>query len=261
MIGLVLMLLSHIGYIPKGHTSILCDDPSINRMFTGDTVPMTALLLMSTITPFLNILLLEWALPRSKARNLREATDLAWRFFKDLFFGQLVALLIIEFFKMTVSEARPHFMQTCKPNISEELCANGYVQLTWQNCTNPFDLSKGHVLDTMKSFPSGHAGLGAFIAAYMSWYLLTRLRVEWSRLLAISTALLWMLWGALCGVSRIWDNKHHWWDVMVGAAIGVLGAYATIRYLSQQFVALSRRSSAEQIKPVIGTVSPTQHVP
>lgn len=47
------MLLSHTGILPKGHTSILCDDPSIRRIYTYDTIPMFSLLFMSSIGPFI----------------------------------------------------------------------------------------------------------------------------------------------------------------------------------------------------------------
>ncbi|XP_018023042.1 phospholipid phosphatase 1 isoform X2 [Hyalella azteca] len=241
--GVVVIILSHLGLLPKGHTSILCDDPDIRRILTTETVSVAALLLMATAGPFVNIFFLEWALPGKSGRSARHASSLSWRLLKDCFSGQLLALLIVEFFKMTVSEARPHFMQTCRPDLSDQLCSMGYVEVTWRNCTNPLGLDKPHLLDSMKSFPSGHAALGAFIATYMTWYLMTRLRVQWSQLLGVVLALLWGAWGALCGVSRIWDNKHHWWDVAIGAALGTCIAALTIKWLSSKHLAESRRQS------------------
>ena len=42
-----------------------------------------------------------------------------------------------------------------------------YVEVNYQNCTNPEDLPDHRLIDTMKSFPSGHSALGMFIAVYM----------------------------------------------------------------------------------------------
>jgi membrane-associated phospholipid phosphatase len=29
-------------------------------------------------------------------------------------------------------------------------------------------------------------------------------------------------WAGICGFSRIKDNRHHWWDVLVGYVVGVV---------------------------------------
>jgi membrane-associated phospholipid phosphatase len=34
-------------------------------------------------------------------------------------------------------------------------------------------------------------------------------------------------------MSRISDHRHHWWDVLAGAIVGLVTAYHTVRFLGQ----------------------------
>lgn len=45
-----------------------------------------------------------------------------------------------------------------------------------------------------------------------------------SRLLVPTVQCVFLLFAALCSVSRITDHRHHWWDVLIGASIGTLFA-------------------------------------
>lgn len=44
-----------------------------------------------------------------------------------------------------------------------------------------------------------------------------------------------LTWGPLCGLTRITDRRHHWWDVLAGATVGVAGAIYTIVALVRRF--------------------------
>lgn len=44
-----------------------------------------------------------------------------------------------------------------------------------------------------------------------------------------------MLWGPACGLSRITDHRHHWWDVLSGSILGVITAVFTIYALANRF--------------------------
>lgn len=39
---------------------------------------------------------------------------------------------------------------------------------------------------------------------------------------------LFLLYAMLCSISRITDNRHHWWDVMIGAKFGLLFGVLTV---------------------------------
>ena len=74
-------------------------------------------------------MLLEWAMPGKSERKAKQIFYSTWLILKDIFYGQLLTLLVVEFLKMAVSEARPHFMQTCAPALSAETCAVGWVDI------------------------------------------------------------------------------------------------------------------------------------
>lgn len=46
-----------------------------------------------------------------------------------------------------------------------------------------------------------------------------------------------ILWGVACSLSRIADNRHHWWDVMTGATIGAIFAYYYVVVVTMKFKA------------------------
>lgn len=37
-----------------------------------------------------------------------------------------------------------------------------------------------------------------------------------------------LVWAFLCGLSRITDHRHHWWDVLTGMIIGIIFAVLTV---------------------------------
>lgn len=44
-----------------------------------------------------------------------------------------------------------------------------------------------------------------------------------------------VLWGIGCSLSRITDNRHHWWDVAIGSLLGLLFSLFTVRVLCNSF--------------------------
>lgn len=49
-----------------------------------------------------------------------------------------------------------------------------------------------------------------------------------SRLLIPILQSIFILCASLCSFSRITDHRHHWWDVLAGATIGIVFATATV---------------------------------
>lgn len=49
-----------------------------------------------------------------------------------------------------------------------------------------------------------------------------------SRLLVPTIQTLMFFWACFCGFSRIVDHRHHWWDVLLGAMLGILFAVLTV---------------------------------
>lgn len=51
-----------------------------------------------------------------------------------------------------------------------------------------------------------------------------------SRMLIPTIQCIFLLYACLCSASRITDNRHHWWDVLAGAKIGILFASLVVNF-------------------------------
>lgn len=81
------------------------------------------------------------------------------------------------------------------------------------------DLSDRH------SFPSAHTSI-AFAGAYMLHYEYGRL-TPWVSVGAYAAA-------TATAVLRVAHDRHHWYDVCAGAALGTLSAYASVRLIKSR---------------------------
>lgn len=75
----------------------------------------------------------------------------------------------------------------------------------------------------------------------MHWRMPTRHTGQFLKPLLVCVCL---LWSVLCSLSRITDRRHHWWDVLAGAILGVTGAFYALFFLRDQVVAKPPRTSA-----------------
>lgn len=49
-----------------------------------------------------------------------------------------------------------------------------------------------------------------------------------SKILLPTIQCIFLLYACLCSISRITDNRHHWWDVLAGAKIGIIFAVLVV---------------------------------
>lgn len=130
------------------------------------------------------------------------------------------------------------------------LCSRQYV--VDYKCTNDID-SSWFIRDASKSFPSGHSSTSFYEAVFVIWlvfwnkshefilFMLNNIFVSFkprylqmrsprirSRLLIPTIQCVFLLFACLCSLSRITDHRHHWWDVLAGAKIGILFASLTV---------------------------------
>ncbi|XP_042888721.1 phospholipid phosphatase 2-like isoform X1 [Penaeus japonicus] len=231
------LALTLLGVVNPAGAKISCDDPSIRMPYSGDTITVTMLIVVTLIVPFFVMTIVEWAVPPSGQVSppLREGLSRSWSYTGDIFVGGLFMFFLNDLAKTTVSEPRPHFWDTCRPNITEEQCRQPYVILSWRDCTNPLKQSHPRLIDSMKSFPSGHASLSVFSSIFMMVYIKQRIWGRSSRLLAPWIQLLWAVWTLYCCQSRIADNRHHWWDVLAGGLLGAFASFLTVHYFSNWF--------------------------
>ncbi|XP_008212521.1 phospholipid phosphatase 1 isoform X2 [Nasonia vitripennis] len=235
----VIMLFGELGLIPGQKVGFYCNDPKISFKFSGDSVPTVALMVTTILAPALVIWATEWTCYSSDSYKSLECGSSSrsrqfWQWYGYYTLGWWYMLFIVEVTKIVVSEPRPHFIDTCRPKEIAN-CTDEYRRL--YTCTNT-ELSWLYVNDADKSFPSGHSALSMFTGTFLVWYLQNRmpnslvllLVKPWLQCLAI-------LWGAGCSLSRITDNRHHWWDVAVGAVLGVGFAVFVARVMCKGFKA------------------------
>lgn len=223
--------LSYSGLIPPRGAGFYCDDQSIKHTYKGDTISVVNLFLGSLLLPIFFILPIELYEKWRKFRHtdvrsyLLSSWENSWKVWQSLLLGELLVLILTEFPKSVISEPRPHFWDTCKPNVTKEICDAGYVMD--YSCTS--DFTARQILDAQKSFPSGHTSVSVLAAVFMVWYL-GRV-VEWSHsyLLLPLLQLSWVCFAFYCGLTRITDRRHHWWDVLAGAIVGLGVAFVLIQ--------------------------------
>lgn len=98
-------------------------------------------------------------------------------------------------------------------------------------CTNT-ELGRFTMLDARKSFPSGHSSLSVFQAIFTAWYLQMRFSRYTSSFTILFLQFVVLCWGVYCPISRITDYRHHWWDALTGAVLGVIFAALTVSLLT-----------------------------
>ncbi|XP_068223701.1 phospholipid phosphatase 2-like [Palaemon carinicauda] len=232
-------LITTVCYIPPDYATVSCDDPSIRRPYYPDTISVPLLLSVAVFGPFFMMVILEWAFPpklKEENYSFNNILRWSWSYLGDLFVGGLLMFFFNDLAKIATSEPRPSFWSLCSPNITEEQCQQPYVRISWRDCTNPLNLPQRKLVDAMKSFPSGHASVSVHSSVFVIAYIQQRISLRNSyRYLAPTLQVIWAVWALICCQSRIWDNKHHWWDVLAGAFLGACGSYVTLNYFSNWF--------------------------
>jgi len=140
-------------------------------------------------------------------------------------YGALAQFLIVLTLKVIVGRLRPCFIDVCVPqNSTLEYCQqfpHGYMEHI--NCTY-------YYRETRLSFPSGHSSWVFFAAIYTCIYMQYRARWRLCNSYFVVNIVQVVLMLAACVVSatRVTDNHHFVFDVLVGAFIGALSAILSI---------------------------------
>ncbi|GAB0086629.1 Phospholipid phosphatase [Sergentomyia squamirostris] len=211
------------GWFPHKQREFQCKDSTLSLKYQGDTVS-TIVLILSTFMPLFLLWLAESILAKpagTKLSRTRISLKRAFHWFKKYYVCVIMSLALVEALKVIVGGLRPHFFDTCRPNVLD-YCNEGQLIQRYY-CTNKDD-SRAFVRDTQKSFPSGHSTLSFLEAIFLAWYLQKRIPKFKSLFFIPLLQTLCLCWAFFCSLSRITDHRHHWYDVLVGSIIGILFA-------------------------------------
>ncbi|KAG9606329.1 PAP2-domain-containing protein, partial [Aureobasidium melanogenum] len=211
------------------HRMFALDDRRIQYPHADiEHVPVPWLLIYAGLFPF--IILLVWNFAFSRPHKTHVTL---------LGFGisLLTTLLITDVIKNAVGRPRPDLLARCnpKPGTPE------HQLISYTVCTNP----NHHVLhDGWRSFPSGHSSFAFSGLGYLSFFLISQLRILHPRagLYRTLVAFCPLLGAALIAISRLEDYRHDVFDVVVGSLLGLGIAFGTWR---RWFPALSSRACDE----------------
>jgi len=222
---LLSVLACYKNIIPPMGGTFRCSDPSIQYPYQGDTVP-TKILLSMVILPVLVIVFLT-ELPHAQevtvvasCKKAAVTTGLVFvRFWVSLTWNIAINMAL----KTMTAIPRPHFIDSCQPDWGRINCSQygGNIDYDPSLCQGSVD-DPDSVSDAMKSFPSGHAQMSAFTAAFVIVYLNARLHTTHSYLAKYWLQLLLVIMTIFSSASRVVDHRHHMVDVVVGAAIGTV---------------------------------------
>lgn len=202
-----------------------CDDQSIMLPHKGDTVSTKILLCMVILTTLVIVFTTEMfqACEKVFLNGIKKAAvttgQVFLRFWVSLTFNMGINLAM----KTITAVPRPHFIDTCNPRWEEINCSayGGNVNMELTLCGGYHD-DPDSVTDAIKSFPSGHAQMSCFAAAFTIVYLSVRLETSSSYLLRYWLQLVVVVMTIFSCNSRVSDNRHHVMDVVVGGAIGIV---------------------------------------
>lgn len=249
MFVIMTIALIEIGVYPSQQKGFWCTDPSISYKFRGDTITPMMLAILTLISPLVIMFCVEhWAVIGSGSawKHIKMASKRMMRWYKEYVTGLFLALFIIEVMKAIIGEPRPHFLDSCRPEPG--LNCTQRVYITNYKCTNTA-ITTWNVRESTRSFPSGHSGLSCYTSLFMVFYLHYRARQYLgSRFATPFVQALYLCYAIACSVTRITDHRHHWWDVIVGAGIGIAGAVFTVQCFCQFFK--SQWSESKEPTPV-----------
>lgn len=137
-----------------------CEDPSLSHKFRGELVTPLMLLLGCLILPFIALISTEM-LSNDTFKKLNSSR--LWFYYKECAIGCILVLLITEVIKVLVGEPRPHFLDVCEPDTAKTCVAGTFIDTF--TCTNK-KYSARFVVDTSRSFPSGHASVSSFVSFF-----------------------------------------------------------------------------------------------
>ncbi|CAH0724196.1 unnamed protein product, partial [Brenthis ino] len=250
----ILMALFEMGMLPHYKNGFHCNDPALSYPFRGDTVSMVVIMSTVILLPFVIIFITEIVL-FDPAYSARTKLDYASRrtavLYRNYVFGIFFNLGIVEVMKAITGIPRPTFFDICEPDAAKT--CNGSEYVSTFECTST-RFPKWYQSDSYHSFPSGHTSLSVYCGLFLAWYLQRRAFSWQNRIVFLVpiVQLLCLAYAAICSLTRITDRRHHWWDVLTGAFIGLATSLYAVLVISKNF---NQKSKSTEDK----TMTESQH--
>ncbi|CAD5213722.1 unnamed protein product [Bursaphelenchus xylophilus] len=209
-----------------------CDDETIMYPMKPETVNLVALLLIAFVPQLIVIIVTEsFRLYRFENEYLSKVecgrskpVRLLSRVLK--FYGYSLLILVICSFltavtKNAVGRLRPNFLDVCQPTIDWRHNCTTHEYLTDYECTAK--RSDWQMKDARLSFFSGHSSMSMSMGMFIVVYLQSRAAGEcWLNTLIPVIQSLAFCGAIYVGLTRIFDHKHHWSDVLTGLTVGMV---------------------------------------
>nr|CAD7260566.1 unnamed protein product [Timema shepardi] len=131
---LAVLGLGEFGLIPNSKLGFYCDDPKISHKFNGDTITLGTLLILTTLVPFLMLWVVEactysideYELAKSAKRRMVNGARQAMTWYWEYLVGLVIVLIITVVAKLLIGEPRPHFLDTCQPDVAVNCTAGSW---------------------------------------------------------------------------------------------------------------------------------------
>lgn len=200
-----------------------CDDPNLRSPFLVESVRTRDLVAFVVTVPPVVLLALE--LRRGAGSALRDRTFWAGRLLRRYFVGLLLVAAATQLLKDVIAEKRPYFLDSCRPAILDVFSRNATPTCEGSSVVSVTDYiclgSPRGVSHSFDSFPSGHASASCYAGFYLIGYVVWRGDAVAPASIRVLVVALLSAASAAVSVSRIVEMMHFWWDVAVGAALGL----------------------------------------
>ncbi|XP_033751251.1 phospholipid phosphatase 3-like [Pecten maximus] len=234
------------------HRGFYCDDESISYPFHSSTIPSTVLYVVGFGLNFLLFFIVEalWLPKDSSNGKFSSSTgedqenhnangsapsrialylSAVYNVILPFLFGAALEFLARGLTKYSIGRLRPHFFSVCRPDTNTFNCSTGYIEE--YKCTGDPDVIKQARL----SFPSGHASFSVYSMLFLILYIQVRMRWRQAVIVRPWLQLILFLMALYTCISRIFDYKHHWSDVLAGAIWGSVVAVFVVFKVSSLF--------------------------
>ena len=149
------------------------------------------------------------------------------------FVGLMATAVLTDFVKIVIGRLRPNFLAVCQPerDIYTDLCHNR-TYLVPELDFKCMSHDTPSVIESRKSFPSGHASLSFYAMCFLVLFINFTWKCRRMGLLPRFVQFFLAMVAVYASITRFVDNKHHTSDILAGCVLGILMSLVTFFYLT-----------------------------